>query len=179
MSQVNQASIKRLLKSLLSLFYVILVWVIFRWFVFEPYVIPSGSMIPALQINDHVFVSKWNFGLRIPLTKKWLFKWGVPQKGDVIVFNSITKPGIVLVKRVRGVPGDTVDGVLLNEDEYFMQGDNTENSLDSRTWGPINSSHFIGKAQVIWLSCKQMLPRVPFVCDPSAISWERMFKGID
>jgi len=150
-----------------------------RWIGVEPFVIPSGSMIPALLINDYVVVSKWSFGLRVPFTSRWMVKWAKPQKGEIIVFRAIDKSGRFLVKRVAGVPGETIEGVQLGPDEYFMMGDNRGNSHDSRFWGPITSDNLIGKVQFIWLSCDKTLPAIPFMCDPTTIRFERMFRGID
>lgn len=88
-----------------------------RWLLFEPYVIPSGSMIPTLLINDHILVNKLAYGIRVPFTREWLVKFGEPSKGDIIVFRSVEEDGKFMIKRVVGTPGDTVefteDGRLL------------------------------------------------------------------
>ncbi len=88
-----------------------------RWLLFEPYVIPSGSMIPTLLINDHILVNKLAYGIRFPFTQKWMIKFGEPQRGEIIVFRSVEEDGKFMIKRVVGVPGDTVefteDGRLL------------------------------------------------------------------
>lgn len=81
----------------------------FRWLLFEPYVIPSGSMIPTLLIHDHILVSKFAYGVRIPFTKKWLFENGEPKRGDVVVFRSVEDNGYFMIKRVVGVPGDKIE----------------------------------------------------------------------
>ncbi len=80
-----------------------------RWILFEPYVIPSGSMIPTLLINDHIVVSKYSFGFRWPFSSRWLIKPTLPERGDVVVFRSLDDDNYYLIKRVIGLPGDTVD----------------------------------------------------------------------
>jgi signal peptidase I len=79
-----------------------------RWALMEAYVIPSGSMLPTLLVNDHIFVNKIVYGIRIPFTSDWLTEWGAPDRGDVIVFRSPADPSLYYIKRVVGLPGDTV-----------------------------------------------------------------------
>jgi signal peptidase I len=81
----------------------------FRWALFEPYVIPSGSMIPTLLIHDHILVSKFAYGLRIPFTKTWLFRNSEPKRGDIVVFRSVEDSGYFMIKRVVGIPGDKIE----------------------------------------------------------------------
>lgn len=81
----------------------------FRWLLFEPYVIPSGSMIPTLLIHDHILVNKFVFGVRLPFTKEWLFKGSEPKRGDIVVFRSVEDSGYFMIKRVVGLPGDTIE----------------------------------------------------------------------
>ena len=81
----------------------------FRWLLFEPYVIPSGSMIPTLLIHDHILVSKSAYGVRIPFTKNWLFKNEDPKRGDIVVFRSVEDNGFFMIKRVIGLPGDKIE----------------------------------------------------------------------
>ncbi len=95
-------------QALFSFAFAILLILTIRWAFFEPYVIPSGSMIPSFLIHDHIMVNKFSYGLRLPFSKKWLFHWKNPQRGDVIVFHSVDTDGIFLVKRVIGLPGDEV-----------------------------------------------------------------------
>ena len=75
----------------------------------EAYVIPSGSMLPTLLVNDHIFVNKASFGLRVPFTSDWLFQWGEPSRGDVVVFRYPADPRYYYIKRVIGVPGDLIE----------------------------------------------------------------------
>src|SRR5687768_52182 len=80
----------------------------FRWLLFEPYVIPSGSMIPTLLVHDHILVNKLAYGVRVPFTSKWLIKTADPKRGDIVVFRAVDDQGYFMIKRVVGVPGDTI-----------------------------------------------------------------------
>lgn len=118
------------------------------------------SMEPNFHNNEYVLVNK----------VEYLFQQ--PQRGDVIVFHYPLDPGEDFIKRIIGLPGDTVhttpdtvsiDGVVLNEpfvsidsniatqtwklgsNQFFVMGDNRDNSLDSRFWGPLDKSYIIGK----------------------------------
>lgn len=79
-----------------------------RWLFFEPYVIPSGSMIPQLLIHDHILVNKMKYGVRIPFGSTWLAKWGKPQRGEIVVFRYPNNPDVFYVKRVIGLPGERI-----------------------------------------------------------------------
>ncbi len=81
----------------------------FRWALFEPYVIPSGSMIPTLLIHDHILVSKFAYGLRFPFTKSWIFRGNEPKRGEIVVFRSVEDSGYFMIKRVVGLPGDKIE----------------------------------------------------------------------
>ncbi len=81
----------------------------FRWIVFEPYVIPSGSMLPTLQVLDFIYVNKFSYGLRLPFSSTWVFQRDLPKRCEIVVFRSQTEPGIFLIKRVMGLPGERVE----------------------------------------------------------------------
>jgi signal peptidase I len=90
----------------------------FRTFLYEAVYIPSGSMIPTLQIGDYVIVEKWAYGARLPFTQSAQAVWSSPRRGDIVVL--LAPPGNPrsddLIKRVVGVAGDTVeirDGALV------------------------------------------------------------------
>ncbi|MFT3708304.1 MAG: signal peptidase I [Archangium sp.] len=91
----------------------------FRAFLLDPFKIPSGSMIPTLEIGDQIFVNKFIYGVRLPFTNYVPFVIiRPPKRGDVIVFNNPTNEAVDYVKRVVGEPGDTLefteDGVIIN-----------------------------------------------------------------
>lgn len=139
---------------------------VIRFFIIEPFYIPSGSMEPTLEPGDRIIVSKVNY------------RFGEPQRGDVIVFRYPLDPDTDYIKRVVAVGGDRVEGrggkLLVNgkvvpepylaaqgafgdfgpvdvpEGHLFMMGDNRNNSKDSRFWGPLPRENVIGKALVIF-----------------------------
>jgi signal peptidase I len=135
------------------------------------YAIPSASMAPTLRTGDQIVVTPY-------------FR-GVPERGDVIVFESLLVPDELMVKRVIGVPGDLVDsrlgrvrisGYTLSEpyllrqsatgsvaaqlvpaDSYFVLGDNRDDSLDSRSWGVVPRARIVGRARlVLWSSASSV-----------------------
>lgn len=79
-----------------------------RWMTYEPYVIPSESMMPSLLVQDYILAEKWSFGLRIPFTRNWLVGPFWPERGDVVIFTSKEQTDVVFVKRVVGLPGDEI-----------------------------------------------------------------------
>ena len=91
-----------------SFFPVLLFVLVIRSFVFEPFRIPSGSMMPTLLEGDFIFVKKYSYGLRLPVTETKIIETGEPQRGDVIVFRLPSDPSVNYIKRVVGLPGDTV-----------------------------------------------------------------------
>lgn len=212
-----------------SFFPVILIVFCIRSFIVEPFKIPSGSMIPTLHVGDFILVNKFTYGIRLPIINKKIVQLNNPQRGDVMVFHYPEDPTLDYIKRVVGVPGDTVeyrnkrlwingveqvqqaDGdynyvetglnfvhtekrmeqlgdhphpLLVNpekptlyldsvadfkgrencryddnmvrckvpEGNYFMMGDNRDNSRDSRYWGFVPDSQIVGKAFFIWMN---------------------------
>ena len=208
-----------------GLFPVIVVVFLLRSFLFEPFKIPSGSMIPTLLINDLILVNKFHYGVRLPVINKKIIDLNSPQRGDVMVFRYPPKPSLDYIKRVVGLPGDevaylnkklTINGQpltktalpdffdedsmryakqfeevtgthpyrILNDDDrpafipgaddfpfkqncrystegvvckvpegqYFMMGDNRDNSLDSRYWGFVPEANIVGKAFFVWMN---------------------------
>jgi signal peptidase I len=91
-----------------GLFPVIIGVFILRSFLFEPFKIPSGSMIPTLWVGDLILVNKFHYGLRLPVLNTRITEGTPPQRGDVMVFRYPPKPSLDYIKRVVGVPGDEV-----------------------------------------------------------------------
>ncbi len=91
-----------------GLFPVILVVFLLRSFLFEPFKIPSGSMIPTLLVNDLILVNKFHYGVRLPVINTKVWSNHEPKRGDVMVFRYPPKPSLDYIKRVVGVPGDEV-----------------------------------------------------------------------
>ena len=216
-----------------SFFPVILVVFFIRSFLVEPFKIPSGSMIPTLQVGDFILVNKFTYGIRLPVINKKIVQLNNPQRGDVMVFRYPENPSLDYIKRVVGLPGDTVeyhnkrlsingveqpqiaDGdynyaeqdlnfihtekyratlgerkyeLIVNperptlflgsvaefpgrenciyddelvrckvpEGNYFMMGDNRDNSRDSRYWGFVPDNQIVGKAFMVWMNFSEL-----------------------
>ncbi|MCL1036922.1 signal peptidase I [Shewanella submarina] len=212
-----------------SVFPVIAFVMVLRSFIYEPFQIPSGSMMPTLLVGDFILVEKFSYGLRDPVWRSKLVETGEPERGDVAVFKYPEDPKVDYIKRVVGLPGDKViyrnkqlwiqpkceagsdcsgpklveraevnrgefvqDGIpllrykeqlgdvthdiLINparsemkqffyrqgdlpagewivpEGQYFVLGDNRDNSRDSRFWGFVPEANLVGKAVAIWIS---------------------------
>lgn len=193
-----------------SFFPIILAVLVIRSFVVEPFRIPSGSMMPTLEVGDFILVNKFSYGIRLPVINEKVIALGEPQRGDIVVFRYPENPSIDYIKRVVGVPGDRVayrDKVLyingmvaeqkrlgvyqgsgggavmtganhlvenlagvthdilvmpgrpdrdfqftVPEKEYFVMGDNRDNSRDSRYWGTVPDKNLVGKAFFIWMN---------------------------
>ncbi|MGH8501078.1 MAG: signal peptidase I [Gammaproteobacteria bacterium] len=193
-----------------SFFPVLLIVLLLRGFVAEPFRIPSGSMMPTLLVGDFILVSKFAYDIRLPVTGTKLIETGGPQRGDVVVFRYPEHPTDDYIKRVVGLPGDHVgyynkvlyingkrapqqpigqydamgSGMAMNgatvameklgdvkhrillepgqpgmegeyivpPDQYFVMGDNRDNSNDSRFWGFVPDENLVGKAFLIWLN---------------------------
>lgn len=104
-----------------SFFPVILAVLLFRTFLLEPFRIPSGSMMPTLLVGDFVLVNKFAYGLRLPVSNTRILSFldpGEPKRGDIAVFRYPENPKEDYIKRIIGVPGDTVvvrgEQVILN-----------------------------------------------------------------
>lgn len=92
-----------------SFFPVILIVLLLRSFVVEPFRIPSGSMMPTLLVGDFILVNKFTYGLRWPVLNRKFLELGQPAAGDVIVFRYPPDPSIDYIKRVIGIPGDRIE----------------------------------------------------------------------
>jgi signal peptidase I len=208
-----------------SFFPVIALVFFLRSFLYEPFKIPSSSMVPTLQIGDLILVNKFTYGVRLPIVNKKIIEVNKPQRGDVMVFKYPKDMSLDYIKRVVGVPGDkivyknkrlAVNGkelsyrplpdyldeehltysrqflenlsgvehkILVDErapayvpnpdafpqhelctydiegfactvpaGQYFMMGDNRDNSLDSRYWGFVPDQNIVGKAFFVWMN---------------------------
>jgi signal peptidase I len=92
-----------------SFFPILLLVLVIRSFLFEPFRIPSESMMPTLFKGDFIFVNKFAYGLRLPVLNTKIVKIGEPKHGDVVVFRLPSDPTVDYIKRVVGLPGDVVD----------------------------------------------------------------------
>lgn len=195
-----------------SFFPVLFLVLMLRSFLFEPFQIPSGSMLPTLKIGDFILVNKFEYGLRLPVLGQTLVEFGEPKRGDVMVFKYPEDTRINFIKRVVGIPGDTVeyrnkvvyvngeaqtlnvtapDGsvmmpaltqeaseqlgerehriwrrmtqgrnfgpIRVPDGQYFVMGDNRDNSNDSRVWGFVDNSLIVGRAFAVWMHWESLL----------------------
>ena len=92
-----------------SFFPVILLVFFIRSFIAEPFKIPSGSMMPTLLAGDFILVSKFSYGIRVPILNYTMIEVDKPKRGDVFVFHYPPKPSIDYIKRVVGLPGDIIE----------------------------------------------------------------------
>lgn len=92
-----------------SFFPVILAVFFLRSFLVEPFKIPSGSMIPTLLVGDFILVNKYTYGIRLPVINKKIVDINTPARGDVMVFRYPEDPSLDYIKRVVGLPGDTIE----------------------------------------------------------------------
>jgi signal peptidase I len=203
---------------------------VLRSFFYEPFQIPSGSMMPTLLVGDFILVEKYSYGVKDPVFRSKFIETGIPERGDVVVFKYPENNNLDYIKRVVGLPGDTVvyrnkqifikpycekadntcpqmqplkqdyigsgefvqnlaplqrftehlgdefhdilrhpvmeahpsgfytqPGTRMNEwrvpeGQYFVLGDNRDNSRDSRFWGFVSNEELVGKAVFIWIS---------------------------
>jgi signal peptidase I len=222
----------------------LIIALVIRTFLFQPFNIPSGSMIPTLLVGDYLFVSKYSYGythysfpFSLAIFSGRIFA-SQPHRGDVVVFRLPKDPSVDYIKRVIGLPGDTVqvihsviyingtpvkrervtDGCVDHEDtgqsvmcyretlpngityithdftengfldntevyrvpsdEFFMMGDNRDNSTDSRVLnavGYVPFENLIGKAQIIFFSIRSDSPAWEIWNWPWAVRWGRLF----
>ena len=155
-----------------SFFPVILVVFMLRSFLVEPFKIPSGSMLPTLQVGDFILVNKYTYGIRLPVINKKLIPIGEPQHGDVMVFRYPRDPSLDYIKRVVGLPGDVIEygfnkQLVINGEpvalkpagkyEYTSQG---LNYVRGETW-----TEQLGKHRHIAMTQREMPPVVPHQVD--------------
>ena len=209
-----------------SFFPVIALVFVLRSFLYEPFKIPTSSMVPTLLVGDLILVNKFTYGVRLPILNQKIIDVNDPQRGDVMVFKYPKDMSQDYIKRVIGVPGDKIvydnkrlsvngqavsytqlDDYLDDQElkyhkqfteslpgkqhrilnienlptvradavenfphreacefsqdkftctvpagNYFMMGDNRDNSLDSRYWGFVPNKNIVGKAFVVWMN---------------------------
>ena len=134
-----------------SFFPVLLIVLVIRSFVFEPFRIPSGSMMPTLLQGDFIFVKKFSYGLRLPVTETKIIETGEPERGDVVVFRLPQNPSINYIKRVVGLPGDTI---VYEDHRLIINGGliELERSPGSTPAEPVYVEHLDGREHEILIT---------------------------
>ena len=98
----------RIADNAASFFPILLIVLLIRSFIIEPFRIPSGSMLPTLEIGDFIMVNKFTYGFKLPVLHNTVLEMDVPQRGDVVVFRYPADSTKDYIKRVIGIPGDKV-----------------------------------------------------------------------
>ncbi|MDO8845548.1 signal peptidase I [Methylicorpusculum sp.] len=91
-----------------SFFPIVLIVLVLRSFLVEPFRIPSGSMMPTLLIGDFILVNKFTYGIRLPVINTKVIDMNQPERGDVVVFRYPKEPAVDYIKRIIGLPGDKI-----------------------------------------------------------------------
>ncbi|WP_017430548.1 signal peptidase I [Vreelandella jeotgali] len=112
-----------------SFFPVLLVVLIVRSFIVEPFQIPSGSMRPTLKVGDFILVNKYAYGLRLPVLNTEVLDVGEPERGDVMVFRYPEEPSVNFIKRVVGLPGDHI---RYEGKQLYINGEEVTKSLEEK-----------------------------------------------
>ena len=113
--------------TLFSIIVSLIIIIPIRAFLFTPFYVKGDSMNPTYQNNDYLFVSLFN--------KQF-------SKGDIVIVRKKDKPNTFLIKRIIGTPGETIDGTILNDQQYFVMSDNRDTNVDN---GVIEESEIFGK----------------------------------
>ncbi|MGC5702585.1 signal peptidase I [Pseudomonas sp. NFXW11] len=121
-----------------SFFPVLFLVLVLRSFLVEPFQIPSGSMKPTLDVGDFILVSKFSYGIRLPVIDKKIIDVGEPQRGDVMVFRYPSDPNVNYIKRVVGLPGDEVRYTA--DKRLFVNGQSVAEQLVGAEPGTLGSS---------------------------------------
>lgn len=121
---VHRSSSKSIIREYAEAIFIAVMLALFiRAFVVQAFKIPSGSMKPTLQIGDHILVNKFVYGIKMPFTDKELLPIGRPARHDIVVFRYPVDPSKDFIKRVVGLPGDTV---LIRDKMVYVNGQRLE-----------------------------------------------------
>jgi signal peptidase I len=120
----------RLRENIEAIVIAVILALFIRTFVVQAFKIPSGSMKPTLKIGDHILVNKFIYGVKLPYLRKTVISVSEPEQGDIIVFVYPEEPEKDFIKRVIGVPGDTI---LIKNKEVFVNGRPVKESYEMHT----------------------------------------------
>lgn len=127
---VNESLIVEYSKSFFPVLFVVL---ILRSFLVEPFQIPSGSMLPTLEVGDFILVNKFAYGIRLPVINLKVVDVGNPKRGDIMVFRYPGNPKVNYIKRVIGLPGDRIS---YKDKTLFINGAKANQVLVGEKWFP-------------------------------------------
>ena len=116
-----------------SFFPVIVIVLVIRSFLFEPFRIPSDSMVPTLLDGDFIFVNKFTYGLRLPITNTQIVEFRKPRRGDVVVFRQPDNPDTNFIKRLVGLPGDRIE---YRDKQLYINGEPVPRDVNGAYEGP-------------------------------------------
>ncbi len=123
-----QSMLKNITEQIGSFFPVLLFVLVVRTFVFEPFRIPSSSMMPTLLTGDFIYVNKFSYGLKLPVLHDTIVEIGHPKRGDIIVFRYPKDQSVDYIKRVVGLPGDKIH-YDIRKKELYINGELMQQEL--------------------------------------------------
>jgi signal peptidase I len=209
---------KVILREALSWLWVILAFLFITGTIVQARVIPSGSMENTLLVGDHLLMSRIGYDAEVPMTALHVRLWRVPRRQQIIVFRAPLPGTPDYIKRLIGLPGDHleiregvvyINGQKLDEPyraappnpvdnygpvtvpngEYFMMGDNRDDSYDSRYWGFVPNDNIIGTPVMVYMSIdasgdawdpghigERMATYASVFIHPGTVRWRRIFK---
>ena len=115
-----------------------------RLFIAQPFIVQGASMVPTFQNGDYLIVDEISY------------RFKEPQKGDVVIFKYPNDTSKFFIKRIEGMPGETVGNTTLTGDQFYVLGDNRGASSDSRIWGPVPRQNIIGRPLVRLLPVRDL-----------------------
>lgn len=117
--------------------------VLMKFFLFDFLIASGRSMQPAIRNGNVLVINRLAYGLRLPGTEKYLLRWSLPKTGDVVVF--VTPQGSIAVKRCVELPGPPLASKSGIPPRFIALGDNSLDSYDSRSYGPVPADRIVGK----------------------------------
>lgn len=145
----------------------LVVWMVLRTFLIEAFRIPSGSMENTLLVGDFLFVNKALYGAEVPFTGRRLPAVREPKRGDILVFDSVEEEGMKVVKRLIGMPGDTLS---MTEGDLYRNGVKVDEPYAIRS-DPNKSEEPMQRAKMRQWQVKHLVGRDPATYQPDLHDW--------